>query len=124
MGVFSIALLSATYLSHLASLKERGNLATSQVEEMLANAQAGINKALRLELDDCDKSLYELRNIVAVTPDIRTISLVRNGYMYCNSIIGKLSPERKIGNYQERLYVRHNSALDHSPVMILTQKIW
>lgn len=33
-GVFSIALLSATYLSHLASLKERGNLARFQVEEM------------------------------------------------------------------------------------------
>ncbi|HIF9505697.1 TPA: EAL domain-containing protein [Photobacterium damselae] len=122
-GVFSIALLSATYLSHLASLKERGNLARFQVEEMLANAQAGINKAVRLDLDDCDKSLYKLRNIVAVTPDIRTISLVRNGYMYCNSIIGKLSPERKMGNYQERLYVRHSSALDHAPVMILTQKI-
>lgn len=79
--------------------------------------------AEKIDYLDCDKSLNQLRQIAAVTPYVRSIVILHNTKLICNSVLGKTNFPVNRNLKHQKLAIIDKSYITKKPVLILTKKL-
>lgn len=81
---------------HMQNVLVKG---TDYVNLLLRNAHVANERAAPYLNMDCLDAIHYLRELVATTPDIRTINLAKQNTIYCNSLNGEANDHYQIDNY-------------------------
>ncbi|HIF9325205.1 TPA: EAL domain-containing protein [Photobacterium damselae] len=97
---------------------------TVQVFNSIFNhANSSIDLAEKIDYLNCDKSLNQLRQIAAITPYVRSIVILHNNKLICNSVLGKTNFPVNRNLKHKKLAIIDKSYITKKPVLILTKKI-
>lgn len=104
-GISIIGFVGAWW--HTAKMTEQETLRTlnqsvQSVEVILGHAaKAAMHAQLYREKPCAESALTDLRKIVAETPDVRSVSLMRRNIIYCSSVFGQSPSPSDPGQYAE-----------------------
>ena len=60
------------------------------LDRLLWNADAAAQRAYPFTHGQCDEVLPYIRDLVVIIPDVRMITLIKDGRIYCSSLLGKV----------------------------------
>ncbi|NOH73219.1 EAL domain-containing protein [Vibrio pectenicida] len=60
------------------------------LDRLLWNADAAAQRAYPYTQGQCDEVLPYIRDLVVIIPDVRMITLIKDGRIYCSSLLGKV----------------------------------
>ncbi len=81
---------------HMQNVLVKG---TDYINLLLRNAHVANERAAPYLNMDCLDAIHYLRELVATTPDIRTINLAKQNTIYCNSLNGQINDHYQIDSY-------------------------
>ncbi|MBF4442849.1 cyclic diguanylate phosphodiesterase, partial [Vibrio anguillarum] len=81
---------------HMQNVLVKG---TDYINLLLRNAHVANERAAPYLNMDCLDATRYLRELVATTPDIRTINLAKQNTIYCNSLTGQVNDHYQIDSY-------------------------
>ncbi|MCR3909682.1 cyclic diguanylate phosphodiesterase [Aeromonas hydrophila] len=115
----------AIYNSHMHALDRQSEHSARQavtlMETMLAHAESA-NRSLFPFIDQpCEQALFTLRQQVALVPFVRTVNLVGENGIYCNSLFGAIQWPDRLERYSGgRLrLLAGNQVRAHHPLLAL-----
>ena len=68
------------------------------LDRLLWNADAAAQRAYPFTQGKCDEVLPYIRDLVVMIPDVRMISLIKDGRVYCSSLLGQV--DRPLPDYR------------------------
>ncbi|NAW96923.1 EAL domain-containing protein [Vibrio sp. V23_P3S9T160] len=94
---------------HMQNILLKG---TDYMDLLLRNAYVANERAAPYLGTSCSEAIPYLRELVATTPDIRTLNLAKKGTIYCNSLRGEANEHYRIDNYiGKELYLMSGNRL-------------
>ena len=60
------------------------------LDRLIWNADAAAQRAYPYTQGQCDEVLPYIRDLVVIIPDVRMITLIKDGRIYCSSLLGKV----------------------------------
>ncbi len=115
----------AIYNSHMHALDRQSEHSARQavtlMETMLAHAESA-NRSLFPFIDQpCEQALFTLRQQVALVPFVRTVNLVGENGIYCNSLFGAIQWPDRLERYSggRLLLLAGNQVRAHHPLLAL-----
>jgi EAL domain-containing protein (putative c-di-GMP-specific phosphodiesterase class I) len=91
-------------------IKDKLKVGEIQFNRIIRNAEVSNQRASYYLQMECKEVFPYLRDLVATTPDIRTLNLAKDSNVYCNSLDGEIF--RQARHYVENeLYLSNNSRL-------------
>ncbi|HIF9065941.1 TPA: EAL domain-containing protein [Photobacterium damselae] len=121
--VISACFLLMDYVYKRHKLMNYAQETVQVFNSIFEHANSSIDLAEKIDYLDCDKSLNLLRQIAAVTPYVRSIVILHNNKLVCNSVLGKTNFPVDINLKHKRLAIIDKSYITKKPVLILTKKI-
>ncbi|WP_154140711.1 EAL domain-containing protein [Photobacterium damselae] len=121
--VISACFLLMDYVYKRHKLMNYAQETVQVFNSIFEHANSSIDLAEKIDYLDCDKSLNLLRQIAAVTPYVRSIVILHNNKLVCNSVLGKTDFPVDINLKHKRLAIVDKSYITKKPVLILTKKI-
>lgn len=123
--------LGAIYLHARGSLEnlveEKANIASALFQNTIDEAHTAVNKATPLLSTTCNPdTAEELKRISVLSPNIRTINLVKNDYIYCSSLFNrrlKKNANTRISVDYRLFLTTHNYFNPNEKILFLSEKV-
>ncbi|MGE6108300.1 EAL domain-containing protein [Aeromonas sobria] len=114
--------LHASYLRALDTQSELAAAQAVQLMEKILDHVEGANLRVMSQLNrPCQSSLFTLRRQAALVPFVRTINLIDDQGVYCNSVVGKVRWQDEPEAYSEGVLrlLPGSPELSHQPMLSL-----
>lgn len=118
----------ALYNSYMRTLDRQSEHSARQaitlMETMLAHAESANRTLFPFIEQPCEQALFTLRQQVALVPFVRTVNLVGEQGVYCNSLLGAIQWPDRIESYSDgrlRLMAGNQVRVDH-PLLVLRSR--